>query len=336
MIFPKERCMWTTKCCFPTNRPWRLLMLLAALLVFSPAAEGQEPDSLEMDRISRMISLSEVVLRTDINVPKFIERVRNDTTFYKAFRNLRILGFTSFNDIRLLDKKGRQKASLLSKTRQLRDKDCRTMELLQETTTGDFYDSKGGYNYYTAELYASLFFTQGKICGEDNIVAGTRFSPKGKRGMAKHKEQLKLLFFNPGKRIPGIPLMSDRKIDPFDPATAELYDFSIDYTDYNQQPCYIFKVTAKEALRSGQRDKIVIDEMTTWFHAKTMEVMARNYHMSYNAGVYDFDVFMEVELTHFGGLLVPRTLRYKGNWDVAFKPRERAVFTATLSEFNQP
>jgi hypothetical protein len=328
--------MWTTKCFSLTNKGRHLLAVLACWLLISPSLAGQEPDSLEMDRLSRMISLSEVVLRTDINVPKFIERVKNDTSFYKAFRNLRVLGFTSFNDIRILDKKGKQSASLLSKTRQLRDADCRTMEVLQETTTGDFYDSRGGYNYYTAELYASLFFTQGRVCGEDNIVAGTRFSPKGKKGMAKHKEQLKLLFFNPGKRIPGIPLMSDRKIDPFDPATAELYDFAIDYTDYNQQPCYIFKVTAKENLRAGQRDKMVIDEMTTWFHAKTMEVMARNYHMSYNAGVYDFDVFMEVELAHFGNYLVPRTLRYKGNWDVAFKPRERAVFTATLSDFVQP
>ena len=33
---------------------------------------------------------------------------------------------------------------------------------------------------------------------------------KGKSGMAKHKEQLKMLFFNPGKKIPGIPLSAIR------------------------------------------------------------------------------------------------------------------------------
>lgn len=129
--------------------------------------------------------------------------------------------------------------------------------------------------------------------------------------------------------------MSDRKIDPFDPSTSELYDFSVDMADYEQKQSYIFTVRAKEDLRAGQRDKIVIDEMVTWFDAKTMEVLARNYHMSYNAGVYDFDVFMEVELTRFGEYLVPKTLRYKGNWDVAFKPRERGVFTATLSAFEK-
>src|SRR5690606_19163394 len=129
--------------------------------------------------------------------------------------------------------------------------------------------------------------------------------PKGKKGLAKHKEQLKLLFFNPGKRIPGIPLMSDRKIDPFDKSTSELYDFSIDMADYEQQSCYVFSVKAREDLSKGERNKLVIDEMTTWFNAKTLEVLARNYHMSYNAGVYDFDVFMEVGLTRFQDLLVP-------------------------------
>ena len=73
--------------------------------------------------------------------------------------------------------------------------------------------------------------------------------------------------------------------------------------------------------------------MITWFDALTMEVVARNYSLSYDAGVYDFDVSMEVEMTKFGEYLVPKTLRYKGNWDVVFKKRERGVFTATLFDF---
>jgi hypothetical protein len=55
--------------------------------------------------------------------------------------------------------------------------------------------------------------------------------------------------------------------------------------------------------------------------------------MSYDAGVYDFDVHMEVQMTHFGEYLVPKLLRYNGNWNVMFKKRERGTFTATLFEF---
>jgi hypothetical protein len=64
-----------------------------------------------------------------------------------------------------------------------------------------------------------------------------------------------------------------------------------------------------------------------------MEVMARNYSLSYKAGVYDFDVNMEVEISKIGDLLVPSVLRYKGNFGVILKKRERARFTATLFDF---
>jgi hypothetical protein len=310
----------------------KLILLVPLLFFLFQLTFGQTKDSLDNERLAKMIDLSEVVVRTDINVPKFIDRVKNDTTFYKAFKNLRVLGFTSLNDVRIVDKNGKQKAALQSKTRQNRVNGCRTMDILSETTQGDFYNGDSSYNYYTAELYAGLFFTKGKVCGENNIVAGTSFDAKGKSGIAKHKEQLKMLFFNPGKKIPGIPFIGS-KINVFDPDVAAYYDFLIDQVEYEGKSCYLFTVRAREDLSGSERNKIVIDNMITWFDAKTMEVLARNYSLSYDAGVYDFDVSMEVQMTKFGDYLVPKTLRYKGNWDVVFKKRERGVFTATLFDF---
>ena len=106
------------------------------------------------------MSLSEVVLRNDFNVSRFIDQVKYDTTFYKAFRNLHLVGFTSWNDIRIQDKKGKEKASLQSRTRQMRANGCRTMTVLDENSNGNFYKDDGDYNYFTAELYAGLFFNQ--------------------------------------------------------------------------------------------------------------------------------------------------------------------------------
>jgi hypothetical protein len=257
--------------------------------------------------------------------------VKDDTSFYKAFRTLHILGFTSLNDISIRDKNGNMRASLQSRTVQHRKGSCRYMNVEEEKTTGDFYDNNRNYKYYTAQLYAGLFFTNDTICNETNIVKGIDFSVRSKKGLEKNKEQLKMLFFNPGKKISGIPFIGD-KIDIFDPDRAAYYNFTIDQADYEGQSCYIFSIKAKEDL-GGKKDKIVINNMITWFNAKTMEVMARNYDMSYNAGVYDFDVHMEVQLTKFGQYLVPKLLRYNGNWDVILKKRERGVFTATLFDF---
>lgn len=305
--------------------------LLLFVSLVSQVVAAQE-DSLDNERLARMMNLSEVVMRADLNVPSFIRRVKEDTSFYKAFRNLRVLGFTSLNSIRINDRSGKLKASLDSRTRQKRSRGCRSMEVIEEKTSGDFYDADKEYNYYTAQLYAGLFFTRDSVCGENNIVKGTDFAVRSKRGIEKNKERLKMLLFNPGKHIPGIPFMGD-KVDIFDPDVARYYDFSIDRGDYEKQACYIFSIKVKEGLRDGKKDKIVIDNMITWFDARTMEVLARNYEMSYNAGVYDFDVRIEVEMTRFGNLIVPKTLRYNGNWDVLFKKRERGVFAATLFDF---
>ncbi|MCA6461277.1 MAG: hypothetical protein IM571_01765 [Chitinophagaceae bacterium] len=277
-------------------------------------------------------TLAEVVVRNNFNYRAVLSAIQQDTSFYKAFRNLRILGYSSYNDIRMLDKKDKLKASLNSKTRQHRINNCRYTEVLQEEVTGDFYAEGRKYNYMTAELYASLFFAKDTICGENNIVKGHSIRASGKKGLDKHKEQLKMLFFNPGKKIPGIPFIGD-KLDLYDESAHELYDYRLDVQEWKGSLVYVFTITPKEELGFLKNDRVVVDRMVTWMDMKTLEVMARNYSLSYKAGVYDFDVSMEVEMTRFKELIVPRVLRYKGNWDVVFKKREKAVFTATLFDF---
>ena len=277
-------------------------------------------------------TLKEVIVRNHLDYESLLRRIQNDTTFYKAFRNLHIVEFTSLNNIRMFDKKGNVQASYYSKTRQHRENGCRSTESLEQKTTGDFLDSKGNYNYATGEMYASIFLTKGKVCGEDNIVAGHTFSTQGKSGTEKHKEQLKMLFFNPGRKIPGIPLIGN-KLDLYDEHAHRVYNYALDYDTYRGNYTYIFSIKPKDDLGLFQRGDIVVDEMTTWFDARTMEVVARNYTLSYKAGIYDFNVTMQVEMTRIGDLLVPETMRYKGNFSVVTKKRERGEFTATLFDF---
>jgi hypothetical protein len=173
-----------------------------------------------------------------------------------------------------------------------------------------------------------LFFTSGKVCGENNTVGDSHFSVKEKKGLEKHKEQLKMLFFNPGKKISGLPFISG-KTAIFDDRIVENYDLSIDMDYYNKTSCFVFK----QKVKLGKENDIMLDEMTTWFNDSTFEVVARNYSLSYDAGFYDFNVNMEVQMTQFKNLMVPSLIRYNGNWKTIFKKRERGVFTATLFDF---
>lgn len=303
--------------------------IVVCILVIAPLiVPAQNNNDTVVNIEGRLVTLSEIVVNNKINVQAFIDRVRTDTTFYKAFRTLRIIGITALNDIRMVEKDGDIKASLRSKIKQFRNNNCRSMQVLEETTSGDIYNKNKTFNYYTGEMYAGLLFTKGSICGETNVVKGIEHSTAGLSGMEKHKAQLKMLFFNPGKQINGIPFISG-KTAIFDKDMADRYDMSIDMEEYNKTSCYIFKIKAKD----NKRNNVVINEMTTWFNDRTFEIVARNYSLSYDAGVYDFDVDMHVELTKVGQYLVPSLIKYNGNWKAIFKKRERGIFTATLFDF---
>jgi hypothetical protein len=86
-------------------------------------------------------------------------------------------------------------------------------------------------------------------------------------------------------------------------------------------------------VKAGKEGKVMVDEMTTWFEERSFEIVARTYSLSYDAGVYDFKVKMEVQMSRFNNLTVPAVIRYYGDWKAITKKRERGVFTATLSEF---
>lgn len=304
------------------------VFFIPVLFLLGMQLHAQEMKDTTVQVGEKVITLREVVVDKNLNVPAFIQRIQSDSSFYKAFKNLRVLGYTAWNDVRMLSKSGKLQASLRSKTRQHRNGGCRTMEVLEQEVTGDLFEEDSSYHYYTADMYASLFFTKGRVCGDSNIVGERDFSTTGTRGMEKHKQQLKMLFFSPGQRISGLPFMSG-KTAIYDDQMADRYDFDIDWEDRAGQACYVFRQQVKPAMKG----RVVIDEMTTWFNEKTFEVVARNWHLSYEAGFYDFDVSMEVDMGHVGGMMVPVLIRYIGNWKALFKKRERGVFTATLFDF---
>ena len=305
--------------------------VLAILLLFNSFFAFSQAKDTVVNYDGKVVTLSPVVIRNGTDVKAFIKRVEDDTSFYKAFKNLRILNYKSYTDIRMLDKRGNQKASYECKTKQWASSSCRVTEFLEEKSAGDFYTSDGELNYYTAELYSSLFFSKDTVCGESNIVGQWQNTVAGKTGMDKHKAQLKTLLFNPGANISGIPLIG-KKVQVFDPKHAKNYNFSVDILDYKGKPTYLFSLKTKDDLSFLEDDDVVIDEMITYFDYNTFDVVAKKYTMSYNAGVYKFNVIMEVELDKIGNLLYPKVVRYQGDWGILIKKSERGVFTTTFSE----
>ena len=141
---------------------------------------------------NQSFTLTDAIVRNNFDYKDILEKIKRDTSFYKAFKTLRTIGYSSFNHIEMYDKNQKMEASLDSRTRQNKIGPCRTMDVLEEKTFGKLKDRKGEYNYMTPSLYASLFFTKGQICGETNIVKGKKRTFQGS-GVEKAKEQLKML-----------------------------------------------------------------------------------------------------------------------------------------------
>ncbi len=286
---------------------------------------AQQPDT---SIFSFPIEMDEVVVKASqegFDVNAFIRRVQSDTTFYKAFRTLHIVPYTATNDIKMFGKKGNVIASLHSTTKQTIRNRCRSMQVIDEKTTGDFYTRKGNYNYYTAELYAHLFFTKKEICNETNNVNGID-NDRGSGSLEKRKWQLKQLIFNPGSKVAGVPFAGN-KAAIFDADMAKKYRFRLLSVEYGGEDCWLFSAIPKEE----NKGDVIYNDLSTWFRKTDYAIVARDYSLSYHTLLYDFDVKMKVRLKEVKGLLVPSTIQYTGNWNVVSKPRERGAFFTTLS-----
>jgi len=115
------------------NSTWRIFIevfafwLLVTTLLSNPFLSLAQDSTVTIAH--KTITLKEVVVRNNLNIASFIDRIKSDTSFYKAFLNLRILGYTTLNDIRMLDKKGEIEASLQSRSRQSVKNGCRWMQV---------------------------------------------------------------------------------------------------------------------------------------------------------------------------------------------------------------
>lgn len=294
------------------------------LAFFTETSYAQVSDSF---KTYQGLILDEVMVKAvqqGFDVKDFITKMKQDTTYYKAFKTLRILGFKMYNDIAIYDKRESVKASYNSISEQLRKNKCRSTKFTNEKVRGDFYTRKKAYKYYTARLYAHLFFTEGVHCNDNNIVG----QQKSYQGSEKYEEQLRVLIFNPGQRIYGIPGIGEN-VAIFEEPTFSKYEFRLSRTQHDGSDCYVFKARPKKKFA----DDMVINRLNTYIRVSDFAILARDYALSFKTLFYDFDVEMNVKLRTWEGLLIPYEIKYKGNWHVITKSREIADFTAIFTDF---
>ncbi|MBC7555207.1 MAG: hypothetical protein H7257_14655 [Taibaiella sp.] len=264
------------------------------------------------------IELDSVVVKTGFDPSAFIRRVKNDTTFYKAFKSMHLVPFTSENRFTALTKGGGVTGTLHTIVKQsiTQPKKCRITNTTLQQSTGDFFKRNGAFRYYTAELFYNLFFSSIPVCNEHDIVAGSIVKPAGGR-MEQSKFELKQLIFNPGSKVQGIPLMGD-KASIFDEDEVPKYTFKIRDEMFDSVECIVFSIAPKPQYKN----KVVYNELTTWFRRTDYSILARNYSLSYSNILYSFDVNMKVRTAEISNKLYPTSIKYSGFWHVITKKPE--------------
>jgi len=297
---------------------------LGLFLLFNSFVFGQT-DTIDFSMYNiELDSLVVSATRSGFSVEDFVEMVRADESFYQAFQNIRTLSYASENNIKMFDKKLKQKASYHSIIQQYSDGKCRTMDTFQEVISGNFYKRKKKIRYYTAKMYDHLFFTHGKICEAESE------DHSGSRGMDKHVAELKKLIFSPGEKA-AVPMIG-KKTAIFEKKMIQYYDMSITSKKYKSEiDCYVFTAKVKSDSKEG---KTVIKFLETYFDKTTFAVIARNYHLKYNGSLFDFDVKMDIKLKKLGEKYLPEIIKYDGNWDVPTKRPEISKFTIRFYDYH--
>ncbi len=260
--------------------------------------------------------------RQGFDVEEFIRMVIEDKSFYQAFHNLRLVSYTAQNEMVFFDKKGRQKAQYSSRTEQQVVNRCRTMEVQDEVSSGNFYKKKKQYKYYTAKMFDRIFFTEGEKCEPD---LPPEITDQGAKGMEKHIAELKKLMFQPGQEV-NVPFIGG-KTAIFSDRLSEYYNYSITSAAFDGKDCYLFTAEVKPEFTEHKVDKTVIKQMETYFEKSSFQVVGRNYHLFYQGAFFDFDVAMRILLTKTEDWYLPTKITYQGSWNIPAKKPEIGRFS---------
>ncbi|MFD0794677.1 hypothetical protein ACFQZX_13705 [Mucilaginibacter litoreus] len=299
------------------------------LILFTFGLKAQQIQRYNPDTIRTIVIDSAVnIVSHRLNAQDFIDAIVNDTSFYKAFQNMKKYAFTAENRIYTYNKKNRVNGRIYRKIRHENVNGKHQVTYLAKQDTGAVYKKNGKYQLYTVEMFDYIFmnaYNSGFIQSD-----GTSAANKGKN--AGYKAKLKALIFTPGRKISGIPFISGKtEIFGKDMRQFYLYEFARGkYLD--TIPVYRFKVIRKPSTSDGDT---MIKEMTTIFDMNTFQILGRYIDMKFSNMFFDFNVQMDIELNRFEGELLPTKITYQGNWDIPFHKEERASFLIVHKDYKK-
>ncbi|MET3112857.1 hypothetical protein AAKU52_000575 [Pedobacter sp. CG_S7] len=306
------------------------IILLTFFVALYFKGVGQQISRFNPDTIKTITLDSSVnIVAKRLSAETFIDAIISDTSFYKAFQQMKKYSFLAENSIYTYDKKNKVNGSIYRKIKH--NSQAPKMEYLVKKDDGRIYKKNGKFQLYTVELFDYIFMNAYK---SEFSAADFEAKPSGGGSNASYKDKLKTLIFSPGRPVKGLPFIGS-KTEIFTPNMRQYYDYSFYSATYlDSIPVYRFKVSVKPDLSSWTKDGLMIKELITIFDKRNFEILGRYVDMKYSNMLFDFDVQMNIEMSYFGEEKLPSKISYQGNWNVPLKKEERASILILHKDYN--
>jgi hypothetical protein len=284
------------------------------------------------DTLMKIIVLDDIVISEEKNgfsVNDFISYVKNDTTFYKAFKHLRFFQHNFKSELNIFNKKNEKIASLNKEGVHYSDSISAYISYHTVTHAGKIFKRNGNYRFYTPKAFDEVFFPKDTFAVSLNISKEKSVSKE-----SQNMRDAKTIGFSIGNdNVEQNKGGVKKKLAIFDIDMQQYYDYVISDTLYNNYPCYVFSVNVKDSISEKMKEKVLIRRIVSYFDKDNLNVIFREYIFKYNNWFIELDINVVVHMDYVNSIHVPIKVEYKGFWDVIFFKAEKADFSLILSDY---
>tara|TARA_B100000214_G_C23871214_1_gene582700 strand:- start:17 stop:931 length:915 start_codon:yes stop_codon:yes gene_type:complete len=282
------------------------------------------------DTLMPYILLDDVIISESNNgfsVEDFIGYVKNDTTFYMAFKHLRYYQHDYDGELNIYNKKNKKIGSL-NKSGVHYVKDNKAWVVNNKIKhDGKIFKRNGKYHYYTAEAFDKIFFPK------DTINVSLKIRKKSSQEDQNVRDAKTIGFSVGSNETQQSKGGLNKKLAIFDINMQQYYDYIISDTIYNNKLCYVFTVSVKKDLSQKDKKNALIRKIVSFFDKENFNVLYREYKFVYNHLVFDVDMNVIVNIDYVDDKHLPTSIYYNGYWNVLFFKPERANFNLKLSNY---
>lgn len=276
-------------------------------------------------------SMTITAKKMGFDVNNFIDMVREDTSFYQAFKNLRLVSHDANHHQEFFNEKGKSIDFFSAKTELIPSGSCKEIKYLSKEKSKTYNKKNGDRKYLTAKLYERVFLPTGKICPNTN----TETTNTKKEGIIDYYYgELKRFIFQPGEKA-NIPLIGN-KTALFSEKMRKYYQYGIESKNYSDgTPCYVFTIKVKDKYSDRKSGRTVVKFMETYFSRKNFQVMGREYEVEYPGPLFSFNIRVNVDLDYLGNKqYMPQMVSYSGEWDIPGRKKEIGKFKMQVFSAN--